>query len=811
MRVTTAKRLLEPCTHGLTRPCPSVNIDLVATVSTGTGNSRETVEVWRRNGQRVFVVNAPDTMIDKEDEGGAPSKAEVKAMEWRGDGKMLAVYWSRGQKGTVTVVDVYDGKVVCTLNVRAKRLVPDWSTTPQDDDSAKPVDGRNRRGTMSWQNHFASPSEIRKMRARDADDRKARDLEQLLSGEDLDGNELDGQNMLRSSANLPRALSRIEIDVALPKLSTLPPIAATGTDDDLFSTRHSIDTIFHAANTNTSDTGSFGAHGDHDTVDVLLTNVDKCNIHISMYDSFVVGTVDAALALPKGFKGTRVIQDASHPFLTTHFLVLEAVKDGPVRSSKLAPDLSLHVVALDLRFITQTGYNLPLLATKATQLQNLLRYLIQVSTLLSAEVRTAFDLPQRFVANISESLAEDDPAASFMTQAYQLIIMGTCNEKFREWLVDQVGERGLKRWEKAVGDCLDMIRRMTSECLLPAIERAQLVISRLDGLSRFADTASRLGLDEMAVRDVRKVLDTLNVLCHDMLQDVCTEVKEFASFVRWLRWEIEVQTLGEDSERAEEMRESYTGESEVRTVLEYIESAMGVSRLLRYVRTDPAESDNVEITNDGDLLEGYKLAREGQHYEDTLKLSDLLKVLADRSKVVFDSTAETLRKNVLCSHVAELPACLDERVMASSVLQSELGEGFSMHVVSTRKDDTAHLYKVTFDTDRAGNTTAPGKIEEHKFTGTRGSEVKSLAMVGQARQFLALVDFRGSPKTAISCLAFSWDAMSGGGHEKHIFTMDGTTTGISPGELRAVKGQKGRDRLVCVDKEGLGFVVLEDE
>lgn len=811
MRVMTAKRLLEPCIHGLTRPCPSVNIDLVATVTAGTGNIRDMVEVWRRNGQRVFVVNAPDTMTDEEDEGGAPSKAEVKTMEWRGDGKMLAVYWSRGQKGIVTVVDVYDGKVVCTLDIRGKRTVPDWSITPQDDATTQAIDGRDRRGTMSWQNHFANPSEIRKMRARGADDRKAQGLEQLLSSEDFGGNDSDLQKMLQSSANLPRALSRIEIDVALPKLATLPPIAATGADDDLFSTRHSIDTIFHAANMNTSDTGSFGAPGGHDTVDVLLTSVEKCNIHVSMYDSFVVGTVDAALALPKGFKGTRVIQDASHPFLTTHYLVLEAVKDGPVRSSRPSADASLHVVAVDLRFITQTGYNLPLVATKATQLQNLLRYLTQVSTLLSAEVRTAFDLPQRFVANISESLAEDDPAASFMTQAYQLIIMGTCNEKFREWLVDQVGERGLKRWEKAVGDCLDMIRRMTSECLLPAIERAQLVISRLDGLSRFADTASRLGLDEIAVRDVRKVLDTLNVLCHDMLQDVCTEVKEFASFVRWLRWEIEVQTLGEDSERAEEMRESYSGESEVRTVLGYIESAMGVSRLLRYVRTDPAESDDVEITNDGDLLEGYKLAREGKHYEDTLKLSDLLKVLTDRSQVVFDSTAETLRKSVLCSYVEELPAHLDEKTMASSVVQSEEGEDFSMHVVSRRKDDSACLLKITFTVGPAVNTTAPGIIEEHKVTGTKSAVIKSLARVGGARHFLALVESNNPPEIYTCCVAFGWQAIKPAGEVQHQFATDGIGAGMSPNELEAVSGHKGRARVVCIDERGMGFVVLEDD
>ena len=59
-----------------------------------------------------------------------------------------------------------------------------------------------------------------------------------------------------------------------------------------------------------------------------------------------------------------------------------------------------------------------------------------------------------------------------------------CDPKLKEWLVDEVGDRGLKRWEKAVGDCLEVVRRMTSECL------ARICQSRISNDARFETRTS---------------------------------------------------------------------------------------------------------------------------------------------------------------------------------------------------------------------------------------------------------------------------------------------------------------------------------
>ncbi len=68
MRELLSKRLTEPCRPELTSCCPSM--DLVATVT-----QRNTVDVWRWNGQRVFG------LARDEDEDYS-----VSGLAWKSDG-----------------------------------------------------------------------------------------------------------------------------------------------------------------------------------------------------------------------------------------------------------------------------------------------------------------------------------------------------------------------------------------------------------------------------------------------------------------------------------------------------------------------------------------------------------------------------------------------------------------------------------------------------------------------------------------------------------------------------------------------------
>ena len=90
--------------------------------------------------------------------------------------------------------------------------------------------------------------------------------------------------------------------------------------------------------------------------------------------------------------------------------------------------------------ITETGNYLPLVASKSTQLQNLLRYLVATQMQVYKEFSSSQDLPKRFIANIEETLQER-VQCNFVTALFHLIATGDCYECVKEWLIDELGEK----------------------------------------------------------------------------------------------------------------------------------------------------------------------------------------------------------------------------------------------------------------------------------------------------------------------------------------------------------------------------------
>lgn len=153
-------------------------------------------------------------------------------------------------------------------------------------------------------------------------------------------------------------------------------------------------------------------------------------IHLSIYDFFEIGN----FKLPHSFQDSRnckPLLHCSHPLSTTHSLLVSTTGDDRE---------GLLVVNLDLRLLSNGGRYLSSLASKSTQLQNILRYISQVQRQLYDDFKTSQDFPRRFIANIEEALQEQCDC-SWVQAAYHLAVTGHCYPQVKEWLVDQLGER----------------------------------------------------------------------------------------------------------------------------------------------------------------------------------------------------------------------------------------------------------------------------------------------------------------------------------------------------------------------------------
>ena len=167
-----------------------------------------------------------------------------------------------------------------------------------------------------------------------------------------------------------------------------------------------------------------------DSADILVVGFEDGTVHLSIYDFFEIGSFNLHQAF-RGLQGCKPILHCSHPYTTTHPMLV---------STPAGDQEELHVVPLDLRLLSNAGRNLSLLASKSTQLHNVLRYVHQVQQLMYNDFKTSQDLPSKFIANIEESLQERRDC-NWMQAAYHLAVTGNCYPEVKEWLVDQLGER----------------------------------------------------------------------------------------------------------------------------------------------------------------------------------------------------------------------------------------------------------------------------------------------------------------------------------------------------------------------------------
>jgi anaphase-promoting complex subunit 4 len=213
------------------------------------------------------------------------------------------------------------------------------------------------------------------------------------------------------------------------------------------------------------------------------------------------------------------------------------------------------------------------------------------------------------------------------------------------------------------------IRRLTHECLLPALERCGVLLSRLQGLSRFQNSSQLLGLETRHIADCLAVVDCLNLLGHQLLLQSGLELRQFICFAKWLRQEIDFLATGPTSSSADDSAEQSENIDYAR-VLDYIQGAMTKSRLLNFFRDSAPESVLALETADGSSLalyneykEALEHSRTGGVAEDshTLRLNDLTENLRSHCRKVFAQIAETQKRSILVSSPLSLSKDSDPR------------------------------------------------------------------------------------------------------------------------------------------------------
>ncbi|TVY29164.1 Anaphase-promoting complex subunit [Lachnellula hyalina] len=585
------------------------------------------VLIYRLNGQRVY---------------GAARKAgplKVESIRWKPNGKLLAISWSDGS--------------VRLIGAESSKIVHQFST------------GDNVNGVtcMGWGSNLTGKSS-KSERKGDAT------WEELLGDEDvLAGNKVP--------LDLPRDLALIDIERSLPKLSVL---AAGGGSEDVFCSRSSLDALFRPFDPK-----------DNNAVDVMIVGTNEGQVHLSIYDSFVVGSFPSPSI--GGADPFHLVLHSSHEQCSTHTLLMKC------------PDSdSLYFVPMDLRFISASSEYLSLLASRSTNLQNLLRYIHQVQTLMVSEWKSTQELPGRFLRNINETLGESNNGDRNIVQAlYHSVATGHTFPAVKEWLVDELAERGLKRWEKAVVTGLESLKRLVHENMLPALERCSVILSRFSGIAKFQGPNDTVGFSSQQISLIIDTVACLHLIGSKILIQVVDELELFGAFSSWLRFEIDrLASDASTSPKDDELEKEATIDHS--KVLLYLQNCMTASPL-EVCLGDCTSEDYNHGWNQADqglpmfdLLDKQLQKQEkGLSYMKPLPRVELLcKYLSMQAKTIFGQIAEAEKRNVLLGYPQEVGVA--ENDGPKDVGMSKKKSTFQTHVVLVPKGfpSSIQMSRITF-------------------------------------------------------------------------------------------------------------------
>lgn len=273
------------------------------------------------------------------------------------------------------------------------------------------------------------------------------------------------------------------------------------------------------------------------------------------------------------------------------------------------------------------------------------------------------------------------------------------------------------------------VRKLTHECLLPALERCEVLLSRLIGISKFHKLNHILGLETRDLQEVVETLDCLHLLSHSILTKSSRELDQFLEFAKWLRHEIDIQSAEPMSQTLEELLEK-SDVIDHATTLDYIEGALTKSSLRRYISSGPnttstsSAADSKKRMSDEEtkvsFYQAFKTTLATEENEeaqgpdlkgktevprpDLPKLNELNARLESQCRKVFSQIALTQKRSILHHCLLDLHPDCDPNVVDTIMQYEDLDEEntYAIYVATrlktspdTRKMTSLHPHAIT--------------------------------------------------------------------------------------------------------------------
>ncbi|GAA5980627.1 hypothetical protein JCM10908_001714 [Rhodotorula pacifica] len=135
-----------------------------------------------------------------------------------------------------------------------------------------------------------------------------------------------------------------------------------------------------------------------------------------------------------------------------------------------------------------------------------------------------------------------------ITQLHLLLVTGRPTKSLHDFLAAKLNERGLVKWEQAMAAALERLRETTWMSLVPALERAVLLLREIDAWARWPEKFGEYAFDRNALSRAMEAAKQAIRSAVRLQREVEEEERCFKHFGAWLHYELEKVAAQEGSE-----------------------------------------------------------------------------------------------------------------------------------------------------------------------------------------------------------------------------------------------------------------------
>ncbi|PIA28643.1 hypothetical protein AQUCO_06800069v1 [Aquilegia coerulea] len=259
-------------------------------------------------------------------------------------------------------------------------------------------------------------------------------------------------------------------------------------------------------------------------------NIHESSFHIPLLDRH--GTFQLASA---SIYKVALSKDLCHLVVMSFGeLVTDKIEDHEGQKSRHESLSGLHCVVLDTSIFQKRKNELHQVAQQASNIEDLIEVVRSSFSVMSKQWSDAMHVFHEKFDMLSPLISDHGLDSCPQEEFLSLLGGARTSPPIHQFLVNSLGEAGLKRVSKAIDSAGRELHLIIREHLQPAAEIIGFRIGELRGLSRWRARYEGIGLDEKLINNATEKAGMLLIQVERFIHVLATVICQFQNFFTWL-------------------------------------------------------------------------------------------------------------------------------------------------------------------------------------------------------------------------------------------------------------------------------------